>query len=38
MHDTGCFGPFPLLIFAAAKFRGRILEKFLEVQQQMSAP
>ena len=29
--------PFPLLIFAVAKFRGRILKSSLEVQQQMSA-
>ena len=28
--------PFPLLIFAVAKFRGRILKSSLEVQQQMS--
>jgi ATP-binding cassette, subfamily B, multidrug efflux pump len=29
--------PFPLLIFAVAKFRGRILKSSLEVQQQMSS-
>lgn len=29
--------PFPLLILAVAKFRGRILQSSLEVQQQMSA-
>jgi ATP-binding cassette, subfamily B, multidrug efflux pump len=29
--------PFPLLIYAAAKFRGRIMKSSLEVQQQMSA-
>ena len=29
--------PFPLLIIAVAKFRGRILKSSLEVQQQMSA-
>ena len=29
--------PFPLLIFAVAKFRGSILKSSLEVQQQMSA-
>lgn len=28
--------PFPLLIYAAAKFRGRIMKSSLEVQQQMS--
>jgi ATP-binding cassette subfamily B multidrug efflux pump len=28
--------PFPLLVFAVAKFRGRILKSSLEVQQQMS--
>jgi ATP-binding cassette subfamily B multidrug efflux pump len=28
--------PFPLMIFAVAKFRGRILKSSLEVQQQMS--
>jgi ATP-binding cassette subfamily B multidrug efflux pump len=28
--------PFPLLIFAVAKFRGRIMKSSLEVQQQMS--
>ena len=28
--------PFPLLIYAAAKFRGRIMKASLEVQQQMS--
>jgi ATP-binding cassette subfamily B protein len=29
--------PFPLLMYAAAKFRGRIMKSSLEVQQQMSA-
>ena len=29
--------PFPLLIYVAAKFRGRIMKSSLEVQQQMSA-
>ena len=29
--------PFPLLIYAAAKFRGRIMKSSLEVQQEMSA-
>jgi ATP-binding cassette subfamily B multidrug efflux pump len=29
--------PFPLLIFAVAKFRGRIMKSSLEVQQQMSS-